>query len=373
MLPEFGGLRRVVAVALGAALVLGVPATTQAATRPAGDDSRQLERLTDKVVEAGAPGAVLTRRTGDDTTGAASGLANVRTERPADPDDRYRIGSNTKTMVAVIVLQLVEEGQLGLDDSVAKLLSDLGLDERITVRHLLQHTSGFHQRTMLGEGEYTYDKTRYRYFAPEELVGIALTNPQPRPKPGTNHEYSNTNYILAGMVIEKLTGAPVEVALQRRIFSPLRLRDTSFERVNPIIFGSHLRGYLPQGEGQPLHDTTTYSFSWAWTAGAAVSTGEDQTRFMRALFDGELLSKRMLAEMTDVNDDGYGLGLVRVAVPCVEGGYAYGHNGIVFGYTSWMLSTPDGGRQAAVAGNLMAGGQDMNAVVSQSAAGALCD
>lgn len=368
MLPEFGRLRRVLAVGIGSALLLAVPSTAHATT-----DSDRLERLAHKVVEAGAPGSIVSQRVGQHTAAGASGVADVRTGRTANVDDRYRIGSNTKTMVAVVVLQLVEEGELGLDDSVAALLPDLGLDERITVRHLLQHTSGFHTDTMLGKGEYSYDAMRFRYFAPEELVEIALTNPAPRPEPGTHHEYSNTNYVLAGMLIEEITGNPVEYELQHRILTPLRLDDTSFERVSPFILGSHLRGYLPQGQGKPPYDTTTYSFSWVWTAGAVVSTADDQTRFLQGLFDGDLLSPGMLDAMTDVNADGYGLGVFRVPVPCVPGGYAYGHNGIVFGYTSWVLSTPDGERQASAVGNLMAGDSSMNSTVSQAAAGALCD
>lgn len=255
---------KILAALVASTLLVSLPAAAQAAVAPAqppgapaagpaagagqrhqaDGDAERLASLAEAVVETGVPGAIVARRTAEGDAAVADGQADTRTGRAARPDDRYRIGSMTKPMVAVVVLQLVEEGKVGLDDSVAELLPDLGLDPRITVRHLLMQTSGFHRDTKVTSPPRSYEGNRFRYFRPAELVEIALTNPEPRPEPGTRHEYANTNYVLAGMVIEEVTGHSVGHELRRRIFGPLGMRDTSFPSFNPVIFGSHLRGYL---------------------------------------------------------------------------------------------------------------------------------
>ncbi|HEY8455661.1 MAG TPA: serine hydrolase domain-containing protein [Actinopolymorphaceae bacterium] len=308
-------------------------------------DHRLAKHLDDLLAE-GAPAAVAFLRTPEERIGLARGDANVRTGRNAKPDDRYRIGSITKTMTATVVLQLVEEGKLRLDEPVVTYLpdlADLGLDSRITVRHLLQHTSGLSTDTMLWREPDAYVKNRFRTFTPKQLVRIALTYPDPRPEPGTSWEYSNTNYIIAGMLIERVTGNSVRTEFERRIFRPLRMNDTTLPRSNPFVLGRHLHGYLP---GEPPTDTTVYNPSWAWTAGAVISTTRDVTTFFRGLFDGRLLPPGRLAEMTQVNEAGYGLGIFRVDLPC--GQAAYGHDGIIFGYQTISLTTADGSRQVTI-------------------------
>ncbi|MGW5362325.1 serine hydrolase domain-containing protein [Actinopolymorpha pittospori] len=349
-------------------------AATSTSDLPAGSADR-LERLADLVVDAGAPGVVLARRDGGHTTRIARGVADLRTDRAARPDDRYRIGSNTKTMTAVVVLQLVAEGRLGLDDKVVRWLPDLGLDPALTVRHLLQQTSGLRTDTMVFTPPRTYENVRYRYFGSGELVRLALTNPEPRPAPGTAFEYSNTNYVLAGMVIEKVTHHPARVELARRIFRPLGMTDTSFPVASPFVTGSHLRGYLPLTEGEEPYDTTTYSMSWLRTAGAVISTTRDETTFLRALFTGRLLPTSLLTQMMDADTFGYGLGLFPVEVPCVPGGVVWGHNGAVFGYDSATFSTPDGSRQASIGANtwLLDAAGELSPLTAQVAAAALCD
>jgi D-alanyl-D-alanine carboxypeptidase len=345
-----------------------------AAPASAATEREALTGLADRVVEAGAPGAIVGRRTDSGLTAVARGKADLETGRPAGASDRYRIGSNTKTMVAVVVLQLVQEGRLGLDDSVSRLLPGPGLDERITVRHLLNQTSGFHTDTRIASPPYGYEYNRFHYFEPEKLVEIALTNTEPRAEPGKQYEYSNTNYVLAGLVIERVTRRPVQVELQRRIFGPLKLRDTSFPAYNPVIFGRHLSGYL-LADGQPPYDTTVYSMSWAWTAGAVISTVHDETTFLRALFNGKLLSKRMFAEMTTPGPNGqYAMALVKLPLACAPGGFVWGHDGIVFGYLSSAFSTADGSVQTAAVGNawILDENGAPSSLVTQVGAVALC-
>ncbi|MFD2078821.1 D-alanyl-D-alanine carboxypeptidase [Actinopolymorpha cephalotaxi] len=348
--------------------------STKTASTTSSGTADRLRQLADHLRDAGVPGVVVARRDGDRLTRVARGVANLRTGRAARPDDRYRIGSNTKTMTSVVVLQLVAEGRLSLDDKVVRHLPGLGLDPRMTVRHVLQQTSGLHTDTMVFTPPRTVESVRFEYFTPRELVRLALTNPEPRQAPGTHWEYSNTNYVIAGMLIEAVTHHPAQVELARRIFRPLGLHDTYFPVASPFVRGRHLNGYLPAGEGEPPVDLTVYGMSWVRTAGAVVSTTRDETTFLHALFTGRLLPRAQLAQMTDTGEFGYGLGFP-VRVPCVPGGVAWGHDGAVFGYSSGVFSTPDGSRQAAVGANtwLLTDAGELNPLPAQAAAAALCD
>jgi D-alanyl-D-alanine carboxypeptidase len=329
-------------------LTLGVAGAAAYATPAVAKAPVALE----KVLDAGYPGAVAATRANGQLETTSAGVADLRTGRKAKASDRYRIGSVTKTMTSVVVLQLVNERKLSLDTKVAKLLPKLGLDERMTVRHLLQQTSGFHTDTRVFSPPRSVEGNRFRHFTPEELVKIALTNPEPRLAPGTKHEYSNTNYVLAGLVVEKVTGNRIESELKRRITKPLRLTDT-YLASSPFVRGRHLRGYLQDETGKAVLDYTVYSPSWAWTAGAMVSTVADETAFLRGLFTGRLLPKRLVTEMMDTTTHGYGLGLFALPAPCVDGGLIWGHNGALFGYQSVVMSTPDGAKQVAVGANAL--------------------
>lgn len=360
--------RRLALLLLPVSLIATLAVAPSAVAEPR--ERHGLERLLQNVLDEGAPGGVLAARDADGVTGVAAGEADTRTGREARPGDRYRIGSNTKTMVAVVVLQLVQEGRLELDDPVVRHVDGFDLDRRMTVRHLLQQTSGLHTETMLWRDDNAYRKNRFRHFRPEQLVRIALTNPEPRPAPGTEWEYSNTNYVLAGMVVEQVTGHSLGYELASRIFRPLRMRDTSFPTYSPFIRGRHLHGYRNDGS-----DTTVYGMSWAWAAGAVVSTTRDETTFMRALLGGRLLDDRRLEQMLDPGEFGYGLGIVPIKLPCAPG-MAYGHDGAVFGYHSATISTADGSRQAAVGVNkwLLTDSGGLNSpLLVQAAAAALCE
>lgn len=352
-------------------LTLGVVGASAYATPAAAKSAPALE----KVLAAGFPGAVAADREGREVDMTAAGVADLRNGRKARASDRYRIGSITKPMVSTVVLQLVAERQLSFDARVAKLLPGLGLDERITVRHLLQQTSGFHTDTYVFQPPRSLDSNRYRHFTPRELIKIALTNPEPRATPGTKWEYSNTNYILAGMVVQRVTGNRVEKELERRIFRPLHLKDTSLPVASTYIRGRHLHGYVQDETGKASLDYTDYNMSWAWTAGAVVSTVADETAFLRGLFTGKLLPKPLLAKMMDDSEFGYGLGLYAMPAPCVPGGKVWGHNGQVFGYQSAVFSTPDGKRQVAVGANawiINGEGTGLHPIVDQAAAGSFC-
>jgi D-alanyl-D-alanine carboxypeptidase len=347
-----------------------VPAPT--ATRPAPDPAT-LQRLVDGVVEAGAPGAVALVRTGHGTWQGASGLGDLTARRPARPSDRFRIGSVTKSFVATVVLQLVGEGKLQLDDALERWLPGaVPGGDHITIRQLLNHTSGLYNYTddLLGPllakpTRQAYQQLAARRFAPRALVAMA-TRHRPLFPPGTRFAYSNTNYILLGLVVERATGARLAVQLHQRIFQPLGLADTELPGTQRRIRGRHAHGYappdrawLPSDGPAGLVDVTQANPSWAWAAGAMVSSAADLARFYQALLSGRLLSPELLKAMQTTIDAseqfgagaGYGLGLMRLGLGC--GGQVWGHGGEIAGYATLAFSTSDTTHQLVLMDNLL--------------------
>lgn len=286
-----------------------------------------------------------------------AGRSQLGGQQPPPRDGRVRAGSNTKTFVAAVVLQLVAEGKVRLDAPIENYLPDLvrgkGIDGRkITVRQLLQHTSGLPNYTAhmdLTE----FDKIRNRYYQPRDLLDIALAHPASFP-PGTKWEYSNTNYVLAGLLIERVTGRPVAEQVTDRVIKPLNLRDTYWPAVgDKTIKGRHPHGYTrPDGSDKRIVNVTELDPSWGWAAGQLISTPSDLNRFFSALLDGRLLPAAELAEMkktvpAEMWPGGrYGLGLVSTPLSC--GGIYWGHGGDIPGYeTRGGVTTT--GRAATVA------------------------
>jgi D-alanyl-D-alanine carboxypeptidase len=265
--------------------------------------------------------------------------------------DRYRVGSATKTFVATVVLQLAGEGRLGLSDAVERWLPGLVPGGgAITVRQLLNHTSGL--------ADYAPDEDdtfirrvladRHRAWTPHELVAIGTAQP-PLFAPGARWSYSNTGYILLGLIVEAATGNPLEAELRKRVFVPLRLRATSFDS-GARIAGRHARGYTRIG-ARRRYDISVVDQTWAGAAGAISSTAGDLARFHRALSGGRLLRPRLLAQMRTTVATGsgvqtYGLGLIRTRYPC---GTFWGHGGETLGYLSHADWSRRGGRQAILA------------------------
>ena len=331
---------------------VSTPRASRAPTDPAA-----LQKQLDGVVEAGAPGVVGLVRTGERTWQGASGLGDLRAKRPARAGDQFRIGSVTKSFVATVVLQLVGEGRLSLDDNLERWLPGLVPGgEKITVRQLLNHTSGLYN--------YTDDLPEPpRRFRPQELVAIA-TGHKPLFAPGTQFSYSNTNYILAGLVVERVTGQQLAAQLQQRILRPLALDDTELPSTERRIAGPHVNGYAPPDEAWQVSDglgglvnVTEMDTSWAWAAGAMVSTTADLAAFYQALLGGQLLTPELLKQMrttVDASQVGhgtrYGLGLEVLRPGC--GVELWGHGGSLEGYGTTAFSTPDADRQMVMVINL---------------------
>ncbi|WP_052441120.1 serine hydrolase domain-containing protein [Streptacidiphilus anmyonensis] len=325
-----------------------------------------LRTATAQAVADGYPAALAYARRGDADATAAAGRADVATGRPAEPDDRFRIASNTKSFVATVLLQLVAEHRLGLDDSVETwvpgVLSSLGDDgRRITVRELLNQTSGVYDPTTDPAffAPYLQRHEMGYVYTPREVVAEATAHPLLF-APGTRWRYSNTDYLLAGLVIEAVTGRSAGREISDRILRPLGLTHTTLPLTDPQIHGRHLNGYdLAQ------RDVTVFSPSYDWTAGAMISTLGDLAAFDRALFAGRLLppvEQQALETVPDVpGNDGYALGVTRSAVDCGDGRQAavWETDGGGPGFTSISLTSADADRQLILAGTVFDLGQDL--------------
>ncbi|MFI5935806.1 serine hydrolase domain-containing protein [Actinoplanes sp. NPDC051494] len=306
------------------------------------------------VAADGWPGALLAVDTRDGRSrDLTAGVATIGTNRPVPVDGQVRIGSNTKTFTAVVVLQLVGEKKIALDAPVETYLPGLvrgeGIDGRhITIRQLLQHTSGLPNYT----DDFGDDpELQHRYFEPRELLDRALVHPAVF-APGTKWEYSNTNYVVAGLLIQKVTGRPAAEEITNRVIRRANLRHTYFPPVGEqVIRERHPNGYAPDEQGD-LVDFTDMDPSWGWTAGQMVATPSDLNSFFTALLAGELLPAAQLAEMRKTvpaelfPGARYGLGLISFPLTC--GGLAWGHGGDIPGYETRGGVTEDG-RAATVA------------------------
>jgi D-alanyl-D-alanine carboxypeptidase len=351
------------ATVAGVALTLGAATATASATAnphaaeaPATTKSAralELRRSLDRLVAAGAPGAVALVREHGHTTRLAAGYADTRTKARMRPSDRFRVGSVTKTFVATVILQLAGEGKLSLEDSVERWLpGEVPNGATITVRQLLTMTSGIFD--YLDDGD---DTVLTREIAdptvrwtPRELVAIATAH-APRFAPGSAWSYSNTGYILLGQIAEQAAQRPIADSLRERIFVPAGLHATSLES-GPRIAGRHAHGYDAL-RGKTVHDLSNLDQTWAWTAGAIVSNADDLARFYRVLLQGRLLRPDLLATMqTTVPMGGgaprgyaYGTGISTLPMPC---GLAWGHDGSTPGYLTSVLNSRNASRQVII-------------------------
>lgn len=350
-------MHRIIALLLGAAAIAATAAAppARAARARCGDHDvlrTALERMTGVHGLTGAAVRVDDPRCG--TWTHASGVADRRTGRPMSAGLRGRIGSITKTFTAAAVLALAAEGRVRLDAPVERYLPGLldrgGYDGRkITVRSLLRHTSGLPDHMDTFEST---DDFRFRHFEPEELVARALT----LPPPGPGWHYSTTNYVIAGLIVEKVSGHGVEDEVSNRIIKPLRLHDTYWPGDETRIRGPHPRGYVREEDGS-YTDYTEMNVSAGGAGGALISSPRDVSAFFGALMGGRLLPPAMLAEMKrtvpadpDRVWEGarYGLGLIGTPLRC--GGDWWGHAGVIDGFTA-ISGTAPSGRRVAVAFN----------------------
>ncbi|MFE9427005.1 serine hydrolase domain-containing protein [Kitasatospora sp. NPDC006697] len=357
-------IRAAVLTAAAALLATAAAAPAGAAPVPAGTGAGHggVQSVLDRAVaEAGLPGATALVQDGRGGSWfGRAGVDDLATGAQPRRADRFRIGSTTKTFVATVMLQLVAEQRVGLDDPVEQWLPGLvdgnGYDgSRITVRQLLGQTSGIYNyvltKTMLDDATGTpFLQHRFDHYSPEQLVRLALTSP-PAFAPGTGWGYSDTNYVLAGLIIERATGHALAQEIEDRIVRPLHLTAT-YEPTGDTtgIKGPHGRGYSHlylTGTDVPAYDVTELNPSWGFAAGDMVSDAKDLNTFVGALLAGRLLppaeQREMLATQPTVQwipDTEYGLGLASVKLSC--GTTVQGMGGAIEGSWSYTFGTPDG-------------------------------
>jgi D-alanyl-D-alanine carboxypeptidase len=266
------------------------------------------------------------------------GTSEVATNRPLKTTDRFRIGSITKTFTATVILQLAEERKLNLDESILKYFPDLPNASKITVRHLLNMTSGLSNYTDDAELGMTLLSNPAKNFTQEEIYSVirSRSSKTALDEPGTKAAYNNSNYFLLGMIIEKVTGKSAGDEIKRRICDRLGMSDTYMSE-SEYIDGAHSLGYMQDG-------TLTVEFksnpSWCWTAGAMVSTLADIKKYIKSMATCELCpkyaSERHAWRELRSYANPYGAGTVKMSygLGIANFGGMLGHNGAILGYST---------------------------------------
>jgi CubicO group peptidase (beta-lactamase class C family) len=307
---------------------------------------------------------------------ATFGTGTIGVDQPMTAEDYFRVGSNTKTMTSTVILQLAQEGKLALADPVSKYRPGVPNGDKITIAQLSEMRSGLYSYTFdLGFNE-SLDRDPGKVWTPDELLAIAFAHPVSF-APGARFDYCNTNIVLLGLIIERLTGMPVAQAFQQRIFAPLGLSHTSLPaRTDASIPDPHPHGYsfgtnvstietsaLPPAQQAAAlagtlrpNDETNANPSWAWTAGGAISTVGDLATYVKALVGGGLLDARTqqlrLASILPTDPAhpavaGYGLGIARF-------GPLIGHDGQIPGFMTFMGYDPKTDLTVVIGTNLAA-------------------
>jgi D-alanyl-D-alanine carboxypeptidase len=305
------------------------------------------ERL-DRLVEAEFPGAFVYVEDPDGRSAFfTAGVADVTTRRRMAPDDRYRVGSTTKTFTAVVVLQLVAEGKLALDQTAHDWLPELQIPNgrALTIEHLLRMRSGLFDfeddPSLLGNLA-----AHLRPLSLATAIHLGIGHPPEFP-PGARFAYCNTNFCLLEAIIERVTGRFLAHEFEHRVFEPLSLADSSYpDEADLTLPEPYIRGYDRTADG--WRDCSQVFFGRG--DGALVSSARDLARFFRALLvDRVVLPATLLAAMMHVVPDDppaaehYGLGLLAEALPC---GTAWGHAGGGFGYLNFPYVHLETGRFA---------------------------
>ena len=309
---------------------------------------RDLKATIQTLVDNGYPGALAAKTDKDgNAVGATAGKGNLATGEAPPLDGEVRIASNTKTFVAVLIMKMVEEGKVKLDEPIETYLAGIvkgqGVDgKKITVRQLLQHTSGLPE---FGDGQLDYFAIRNDYVSPRDVLDGVLSRPA-QFAPGAKFQYNNANYVVLGLLAERVAKRPIAEQIETKIVKPLGLKHTYMPGPGEKAFrGKHPHGYHTR-DGKPgkLEDITEADPSWEGAAGSMVSTPSELNKFMQSVIDGSLLSQASIAEMKksvpapEMGGE-YGLGLIAHKSSC---GVVWGHSGNNPGYHSLSAVGPDG-------------------------------
>jgi D-alanyl-D-alanine carboxypeptidase len=379
-------LRKHLAIAIGVATLLAAEAGTAVAQSAGPSPVEQLRQDAATIHALGVSG-VQARVIAPDgrQSVATSGTADLTTGRPVSSGGYFRMASTSKTLVATVVLQLEAESRLSVDDTVDHWLPGVvqgnGNDgTRISIRQLLQHTSGIRDALPGYTTPEEYYQQRHNVYEPEQLVDLAMAHEPEDFLPGEGWAYSNTGYILLDMIIQKATGHPAHEEIKNRILRPLGLDETRWMGTSPTLPRPHAQAYQLFGPGSRVNVTDQIPVDYAnlsW-----VTTTRDENRFFRALLDGRLLPARQLAKMKQTvpvsakvqelwPKGRYGLGLVERPLNC--GGTYWSHEGGDGGYIT-LNGVTDDGRRSAVVSMSEARGDTLEHILEQeNAASALID
>jgi D-alanyl-D-alanine carboxypeptidase len=349
-------------LAVAVVLVALAEADRAKATMPGGDSSTSKHKVHNKggldpaleqsleaafeesFQDSGAPGAIAAVRTPEGTWVGTLGVANKASGEPMRADMHHRIGSVTKTFTATLLLKAAARGQLSLDDTIDRYVEGIPNGDEITLRQMADMSSGIASYTENEQFQDDLFADPEAVWTPEELARIGIED-SPLFDPGKGWHYSNTNYVLLGMVLEQVTGKPIERLYGKQIIKPLHLKETSFpDAADSSIPEPYDHGYTLQGQsdGEPV-DATDWNPSWGWTAGGMISTVDDMLVYGRALGTGKgLLPREQQAERLtsflyglppNSPEKAYGLGLVTV------GGWL-GHTGTQPGFNTTVYYHP---------------------------------
>lgn len=328
-------------------------------------NARLDKAIADVREKAGIPGVVVGLwMPGKGSYVRATGVADTETGRPMAADSYVRIGSETKTFTVTALLELVDDGRIGLDDPISAYVPGVRNGGRITLRHLAEMRSGLFPYT--SDADFVHDllSDPYRPYTPQELIAYGMKHKNTF-KPGAKFEYSNTNLILLGLVVEKVSGHKLEHFIDKRVLRPSHLRNTLFPTGSEFP-EPHPRGYTDQTLSGEIEDATDWNPSWGWAAGAMISDLQDLRRWARIVATGELLSPETQAQRlkmlpTGLPGTSYGLGILKT------GGWI-GHNGSLPGYETVTVYLPSKKATLVIMINtdVLTGGQEPSTLLARA-------
>jgi D-alanyl-D-alanine carboxypeptidase len=326
----------------------GPPAPTDTASAVRLDDTTRgrlqasFERgFATEIAGTQTPGAVALVRVGDEEWVSSLGVADVSSREPMTAVRRFRIASLTKMFVATVVLQLVDEGRLALDDPLERFVPGIADGAEVTVRDLLAMTSGVWSFTADKPLVARFDADPALPWTVDDTVEL-LRDHGADFAPGEQVVYSDSNYVLLGRIVERVTGRPIDEVITERILEPLALTETDFPADDePGVPAPATVGYLPTSDAaSDLRPVTAITPTFAWAAGAMTSTAGDLTRWAAELTDGTLLSPDLQRQrlqtrrFTGVDVDyGYGLGVMSTKD-------MFGHTGGIVGFGAVVMRLP---------------------------------
>jgi len=363
--PELTRRNALVLCAAGAVAAAG-QAQAGAAPAPKAPDGEALDTLGRKIVDDYITPSIAigVMKRGRMIYAKAFGMANLETQTPAAANTIYKIGSNTKQFTAAAILLLQEAGALSVDDPLERHLPGFPHAADVTLRQMLTHTSGLGNFTNTHPPDKIVQMSRLDYDQTSLLKAMAATDPLFVAPPGTAWSYSNTAYVLLGIVVEKVSGVPWGRVLKTRLFDPQGLADTAKDDVSEVLL-RRASGYVAHAGSKTLFDNCSFeSMSIPAGAGALRSTVGDLCTWHAALFGGKVLSSASLAAMTTpgrLKDGGQPFSIAQAGAPRVamnygfglgvdefEGHKAFSHGGGISGFTSHLRSFPAEGVSVAV-------------------------